>query len=117
MGIQNYSEDILIITLPEQPHHGQEIDDVNKLLSESVDYDVLVDFANVEILTSESICGLMILSKLLEGSGRKLVLYNLPPAIKQILVRTGLLMVFELTDDKYDALRYIRDKNSPIAEF
>ena len=117
MGIQNYSEDILLITLPEQPHHGQEIDSVNKLLSDSVDYDVLVDFDKVEILTSESICGLMILSKLLEGSGRKLVLYNLPPAIKQILVRTGLLMVFEIADDKFDALQYIRDKNSSIAEF
>lgn len=117
MGVQNYSKDILLITLPEQPHHGQEIDMVNKLLSDSVDFNVLVDFTKVEILTSESICGLMILSKLLEGSGHTLVLFNLPATIKQIFVRTGLLTVFELAEDQFDALQYIQDKKSSMAEF
>jgi anti-anti-sigma regulatory factor len=117
MSIQNYSEDVLLVTLPEQPQHGQEIDIVNKLLSDSVDFDVLIDFSKVEILTSESICGLMILSKLLEGSGRKLVLFNLSPAIKQIFIRTGLLTVFDIADDKFDALEHIQDKNSSMVEF
>ena len=117
MGIQNFSEDILLINLPEQPQHGQEIDIVNKLLSNSVDFDVLADFSKVEILTSESICGLMILDKLLKGSGRKLVLYNLPSAIKQIFVRTGLLTVFDLADDQFDALQHVQDKNTSMAEF
>jgi len=117
MSIQNYSEDIILVTLPEQPQHGQEIDIVNKLLSDSVDFDVLIDFSKVEILTSESICSLMILGKLLEGSGRKLVLFNLPPAIKQIFVRTGLLTVFDIADDKFDALEHIQCKNSSMAEF
>lgn len=116
MGIQNFSEDILIINLPEQPQHGEEIDIVNKLLSSSVDFDVLVDFSIVEILTSESICGLMILDKLLKGSGRKLVLYNLPSAIKQIFVRTGLLTVFDLADDQFDALQHIQDKSKSMAK-
>ncbi len=117
MGIQNFSEDILLITLPQQPQHGKEIEIVNKLLSDSVDFDLLVDFSKVEILTSESICGLMILDKLLRGSGRKLVLYNLPSAIKQIFVRTGLLTVFDLADDEFDALQHIQDKTSTMAEF
>jgi len=117
MGIQTFSEDILLITLPEQPQHGDEIDIVNKLLSDSVDFDVMVDFSKVEMLTSESICGLMILSKLLQGGGRKLVFYNLPPAIKQIFKRTGLITVFDLVDDKIDAEQHIRDKESSIANF
>ncbi len=115
MGIQNFSEDVILITLPEQPQYGEEIDIVNKLLSNSVDFDVLVDFSKVEILTSGSICGLMILDKLLKGSGRKLVLYNLPSAIKQIFVRTGLLVVFDLADDQFDAVQQIQDTS--IAEF
>jgi anti-anti-sigma regulatory factor len=117
MGIQNFSEDILLITLPEQPQHGQEIDIVNKLLSDSVCFDVLVDFSKVEILTSESICGLMILDKLLSGSGRKLVFFDIPSAIKQIFVRTGLLSVFDFANDEFDALQHIQDKNSSMAEF
>ena len=117
MGIQNFSEDVLLITLPEQPQHGEEIDIVNKLLSDSVDFDVLVDFSEVEMLTSGSICGLMILDKLLTGSARKLVLFNLPSAIKQIFVRTGLITVFDLADDEFDAQQHIQDKNSSMAEF
>jgi anti-anti-sigma regulatory factor len=117
MGIQNYSENVLEVNLPEQPQHGQEIDVVNKMLSRSVDFDVMVDFTEVEMLTSETICGLMILSKLLKGAGRKLVLYNLPSSIKQIFVRTGLLTVFDLVDDKFAALEYIQDKESSVAEF
>lgn len=112
MGIQNLSENVLLIDLPEQPQHGQEIEIVNKLLSDSVDFDVLVDFSKVEILTSESICSLMILDKLLSGSERKLVLYNLPSAIKQIFIRTGLLSVFVLANDKFDALQYVQGKNT-----
>lgn len=117
MGIQTYSEDIFLINLPEQPQHGDEIDIVNKLLSDSVDFDVMVDFSKVEMLTSGSICGLMILSKLLQGAGHKLALYNLPPAIKQIFERTGLITVFDLADDEIDAEQHIRDKESSIAEF
>jgi anti-anti-sigma regulatory factor len=117
MGIQNFSEDVLLITLPEQPQYGQEIEIVNKLLSDSVDFDVMVDFSKVEILTSGSICGLMILDKLLKGSGRKLAFFNIPSAIKQIFVRTGLMAVFDLADDEFDAIQHIQDKNSSMAEF
>ena len=117
MGIQTFSEDILLINLPEQPQQGDEIDIVNKLLSDSVDFDVMVNFSKVEMLTSGSICGLMILSKLLQGAGRKLVLYNLPPAIKQIFERTGLITVFELADNELDAQLRIQDKESSVAEF
>jgi len=117
MGIQTFSEDILLINLPEQPQHGEEIDIVNKLLSDSVDFDVMVNFSDVEMLTSGSICGLMILSKLLQGAGRKLVLYNLSPAIKQIFERTGLITVFELADNELDAQLHIQDKESSVAEF
>ncbi len=117
MGIKNFAEDILLITLPEQPQHGDEIDIVNKLLSDSVDFDVMVDFAKVEMLTSGSICGLMILSKLLQGAEHKLVLYNLSPAIKQIFERTGLITVFDLANDEFDAQQHIKDKESSMAEF
>jgi anti-anti-sigma regulatory factor len=116
MGIQTFSEDILLITLPEQPQHGDEIDIVNKLLSDSVDFDVMVDFSKVEMLTSGSICGLMILGKLLKGANRKLVLYNLPPAIEQIFVRTGLVTVFDLVDNESEAQLLIQDNKSSMAK-
>ena len=117
MGIQNVSEDVLLIILPKLPQQGSEIEIVNKLLSDSADFDVMVDFSKVEILTSGSICGLITLDKLLKGSGRKLAFFNIPSAIKQIFVRTGLMAVFNLADDEFDAIQYIQDKDSSMAEF
>ncbi|MHC4510832.1 MAG: STAS domain-containing protein, partial [Planctomycetota bacterium] len=98
MGIQNLPRDILVVALPAQPQCGHELEDVNGMLSETVDRDVVIDFADVQMLTSETICGLMILDRLLRGAGRQLVLYNLSSAIKQIFVRTGLVTVFHFAD-------------------
>ena len=116
MGIRNFSEDVLLIILPQQPQQGQEIKIVNKLLSDLADFDVIVDFDKVEIMTSESICDLITLDKLLKASGRKLSFFNTPSAIKQIFVRTGLLAVFDLAEDAFDALQHIQGKKVSNAE-
>ena len=117
MGIQNFSEDVLLIILPKLPQHGHEIEIVIELLCDSADFDVMVDFSKVEILTSGSICGLITLDKLLKKSGRNLVLFDIPSAIKQIFMRTGLMVVFDLADDQFDAIQHIQDRNSSMAEF
>lgn len=116
MGIQNLSRDILVVILPPQPQYGQELDEVNRMLSETVDYDVVINFSDVQMLTSETICGLMILDRLLRGAGRQLVLYNLSSSIKQIFVRTGLVTVFHFADDELGALGQIRSKYLSWAE-
>ncbi len=111
MGIRNSLEDVIVIALPEQPQYGNELEEVNSLLCETVDRDVVIDFANVQMLTSETICGLMILERLLRGSGRQLVMCSLPSAIKQIFVRTGLVSVFQFAEDELTALAYLRSRD------
>ena len=110
MGIQDFSEDVLLVTLPQQPQQSDELEAVNARLSEAIDRDIVMDFSQVEILTSESICGLLILAKLLAGAGYQLVLYSLPPAINDIFVRTGLLSVFEFADNERDALAHVENR-------
>ena len=116
MGIQNFSKNIVLITLPEQPQYGDELEVVNNMLCETVDRDVVIDFAKVQMLTSETICGLMILDRLLGGTGHQLVLCNLSSAIKQIFVRTGLVTVFQFADDELAALGYLRSRHLSWAE-
>jgi len=116
MGIKNSLRDVIVVDLPEQPQYGDELEEVNGLLSETVDRDVVIDFANVQMLTSETICGLMILERLLRGAGRQLVLCSLPSAIKQIFVRTGLVSIFQFADDELMALSYLRSKDLSWAE-
>ena len=111
MGIQNLSEDVLLITLQRQPQYGDELEVVSTMLEDSVDGNVVIDFSDVKMLTSEVISGLMTLDKLLRGAGRHLVLCSLPPIIKQVFVRTGLLTVFEFTNNRSDALANLQSGN------
>lgn len=110
MGSRNFSEDVLLVTLPPQPQQSDELEAVNTTLSEQIDRDIVMDFSEVEMLTSESICSLLILAKLLGGVGHQLVLCSVPPAINDIFVRTGLLSVFEFADSESDAMAHLKDR-------
>lgn len=110
MGIRNLSEDILLVALPQQPQQGDELEALNTMLCETIDHDVVIDFSKVEMLTSENLCGLLILSKLLGGAGRELLLCSLTPAIKGIFVRTGLVSVFDFAESESDALARLKDR-------
>ncbi len=110
MGIRNLSEDILLVNLPQQPQQSDELEAVNVMLSEAIDRDIVMDFSQVKMLTSESICGLLILAKLLAGAGHQLVLCSLPPSINDIFVRTGLLSVFEFADTESDAVTHLTNR-------
>ncbi len=108
MGIQNVSVDVLLVTLPKGSHLDDEIETVNGIVSEDCEHDVIIDFSRVEMLTSESICSLMILNKYLSGFGHQLVLYSVPSEIQHIFSRTGLEVLFTFADDEYDALQTVR---------
>jgi len=108
MGIQNLNENVLLVTLPEQPNLTGELETVNKLCSDGCEQDVIVDFYQVKMLTSECICSLMILDRLLNGLGHKLILCNLSPEIKEVFTRTGLETSFHFADDDFAALQSVK---------
>jgi len=117
VGIQNLSENVLLIALPEQPQRGDELEKVKRVLSKELNLDVVVDFSRVQILTSETLCGLITLDRLLREFGRLLVLCNVPSKIKHVLFpnRTlswkGLTTVFEFAKDEWAALQRIRSES------
>ena len=108
MGIENYLEDVLFVSLPKEPHLGTELETLNEIASEGCNRDVIIDFSEVKVLTSESICGLMILDKYLASSGRHLVFFGASEAVKHNFERTGLAAVFQFADDEYLALQAVR---------
>ncbi len=115
MPIENLSEDVLLVTLPQQPQAADELDVVNKMLGDSVDRDVIIDLSDVQVLTSGTICGLIILDRLLRAAGRQLVLFDVPSAIKKVFIRTGLLTVFEFANDELAALEQVRGRRAAWA--
>lgn len=108
MGIQNLSEDVLFVTLPQHPHLSHELESINEIASNSDGHDVVVDFSKVKILTSASVCSLMILRQLQSGLGRQLVLCSIPAQIRNIFALTGLEDLFVFANDKFGALESMR---------
>ena len=78
MGIQNLSEDVLVVELPsKEPKIANELKAINETVSNKRDCDVIIDFSGVEIITSSSISNLLILRNLMSEHGRRLVLCNI----------------------------------------
>jgi len=104
MGIQNWSGDIVLVDLPPEPEIGEELKAVAEIVRDKGDCDVVLDFCQVDIITSSSLSKLLKLRKSLADCGHHLILCSVAPATKGILTVTGLDGIFELADDKFAAL-------------
>lgn len=108
MGIKNLCEDVILVTLPEEPQFCDELTIVNEIIGKRCDCDVVVDFLRTETLTSSNICNLIILNKLLTDCGYQLILANVSLPIKGIFTVIGLNVFFEFADDRYAALEALQ---------
>jgi anti-anti-sigma factor len=111
MGIQDWSDDVILVDLPQEPHMGDELKTVIEIIRDRGNCDAVVDFSSIDIVTSSSLSKLLKLRKLLADCGHKLVLCNVAPATKGIFTVTGLDGVFELVDDKFVALASLQIVN------
>lgn len=104
MGIQNWSESIILVTLAKEPQLGEELQTAIGMVTSNGGRDVVVDFADVSIITSSSISKLLKLRKVLADADRKLVLSSVSSKTKEVFVLTGLNTVFEFVEDQFLAL-------------
>lgn len=112
MGIQNWSDDVILVDLLQEPQTGDELKSVTETVRDRGDCDVVIDFSEIDIITSSSLSKLLRLRKLLTDCGRKLIFSNVAPATKGIFTVTGLNDVFEFVDDKFIALASLQIVNS-----
>ena len=104
MAIQDWSEDIILIDLPQEPQMGDELKTVTEIVRNRGDCDVIIDFSEVDIVTSSSLSKMLVLRKLLADCGHRLVFCNIAPGTRGIFKLTGLDAIFEFVDDKFVAL-------------
>lgn len=104
MGIQNWSENIILVDLPSEPLMGDELKTITDIVRDRDDCDVVVDFSAVDIVTSSSLSKLLKLRKILADEEHQLILCNVAPATKGIFSMTGLEGIFKMADDKFVAL-------------
>lgn len=105
MAIQDLSDHALLITLPRESHQSAELEIITRLIARGVDRDIVVDFSLVQMMPSVTICRLIILQRLLNAAGRRLVLCAVSSNIAGIFSRVGLNNVFWFAHDQWAALR------------
>ena len=104
MGIQNWSEEIVLVSLAKEPEMGNELQTVTGMFNQNGGFDVVIDFADIDIMTSSSIAKLLKLRKAMKNSSHHLVLSSVKPQTKQVFEVTGLDHIFEFVDDQFLAL-------------
>ena len=104
MGIQNWSDDIILVDLPGEPQMGDELKAVTEIVRDRGDCDVVMDFSDVDIVTSSSLSKFLKIRKLLADCGHRLVFCNVAAATKGIFTVTGIDGIFEFAEDKFVAL-------------
>lgn len=104
MGIQNWSDDIILVDLPGEPQMGDELKAITEIVRDRGDCDVVMDFSGVDIVTSSSLSKFLKIRKLLAHCGHRLVFCNVAAATKGIFTVTGIDGIFEFADDKFVAL-------------
>jgi anti-anti-sigma factor len=112
MGIQNWSEEVILVDLPTEPEMGEELVNVTSMVRDRGDCDVVIDFSQVDIVTSSSLSKMLKLRKLLTDCGHKLLFCSVAPATKGVFTVTGLDGVFEFADDKFVALASLQIVNA-----
>jgi len=55
MSIQNWSDDIVLVNLVKEPNISDELQAVTGMVTSKGGFDVVIDFADIEIITSSSI--------------------------------------------------------------
>ncbi len=104
MGIQNWSDNIILVDLPAEPEMADELETVEEMVRDKDSCDLVIDFSGVDMVTSSSLSRLLKLRKPLSECERRVILCGVAAAIKGVFTITGLDGVFELVDDKFAAL-------------
>ncbi len=104
MMIDNCSDNILMVKLDPEPGIRKQLDRLMELIREGSTADVLIDFSDVDIMTSLSLSGFLQLRKLLNIAGHRLVFCNCSNMTKDIFHVTCFDDIFEFIDDKEEAI-------------
>ena len=98
MTFEELSEDLLLVTLPEQPLLGKELAHLRDIASDQTDRTVIIDLSRTELLTYVSLTCIVILHTSLADTGRRLILCNPSVSTRRLLERMDLDQILTITD-------------------
>jgi anti-anti-sigma factor len=108
--IQELSDECLFVGLTGCEVLSKELKHVNEMLEKNPRHHVIMDLSRIPMLTSSHLSNLMLLHKLLEQNGYKLVLCQVSFQVKCEFTVCGLKEIFHFVEDKYEALDMLEQK-------
>lgn len=111
MSIQEWSNDIYIVELSDDPQFSDDLKSLFDLLENHPEKDVVLDFRNVSFINSSNIAKLLKLRRKIVENKRHLRLCNISTHIWGVFLVTGLDSIFEYTDDISSALASLQIEN------
>ncbi|MDI6451727.1 STAS domain-containing protein [Anaerobaca lacustris] len=108
MGIQQWSEDVILVNLPRRLQEHDELQSVIDMAHKRGDSDVVVDFSSVDVVGCTTLTWLLELRQLLQDRGHTLVLCSVAPATKGIFTVARLDEVFGFVEDRFAALAHFQ---------
>lgn len=88
----------------EAAHILQLGEELQRLIEKDGTRDLLLDFSNVEFLSSAALNKLIILDKKVKGKSGQLKLCGMTPEIREVFVITRLNQLFDIVDTRENAL-------------
>jgi anti-anti-sigma factor len=104
MGIQDWSENVILVDIAPEPDFCEELKVVTDIVRQRKNCSIVIDFSEVDIVTSSSLAQLLRLQKVLDDQNQQCVLCGIKPKTRGIFEVTGLDKVFEFVDDRFLAL-------------
>ncbi|MBS3822173.1 MAG: STAS domain-containing protein [Planctomycetes bacterium] len=107
MAIQNWSDDIVVVDLQDDPQFTDELSALMDTLEEEP-RNVVLNFGAVGFVNSSNIAKLLRLRKVMITIERELVLCDVNTQVWGVLMVTGLDKIFDYTNDVATALAMLQ---------
>jgi len=104
MSIDRWSEDVILVDLPEELEKHDELQTVIAMLREGGVCDVVVDFSHVRSVGGVWLARLQKIQRLVNEDGHKLTLCSVAPATRGVFTIARLDDLFEFAEDRFTAL-------------
>jgi anti-anti-sigma factor len=114
MPIQNWSENVLLVELADDPQFTDDVTALFEAVEKRNDLDVVLDFKNVRFLNSSNIARLLKLRKqLVVSHRRKLKLCAINTHVWGVFLVTGLDKIFDVYDDVASGMLSLQLEGGP----
>ena len=109
MATQEWSEDITMVDLLDDPEFGDDVNALTEQVSQEPKH-VVLNFAQMKFMNSSNISQLLRLRKALADHQRRLLLCAIPIQIWGVFLLTGLDSLFDVAEDTATALASLQMK-------